>query len=149
MGLLRLPWAPGNTEHPCGETKPSSGLRASVSPSVHGGGEGTCFKAFGPEQGPPAHSFFGWTPFPGTPPAGRWLMAPCAGCLVPACPLAWLPRRPRGYLRGVAGSSAEAGQALVTEPSSQDRCGAWTGHNPLSWAPWGGPWGGPGWPLSL
>lgn len=98
MGLLRLPWAPGSTEHPCGETKPSSGLRASVSPSVHGGGEGTCFKAFVPEQGPPAHSFFGWTPFPGTPPAGRVAHGSLCRLPGPRMPAGLAPQKARGVI---------------------------------------------------
>lgn len=82
--------------------------------------------------------------------AGR-LRAPLEGLLVPGCLLAWLSgpaghsaMRPApwechwGCSREVAGSMTEAGgRALVTEPSSQDRCGGWSGHGPLSWAPWG------------
>lgn len=33
-------------------------------------------------------------------PQAGWLRAPCAGRLVPTCPLAWLPRRASGVIRG-------------------------------------------------
>lgn len=130
LGGERAPRAPGDTEHLL---------------------EGLCTSARAPHTRLPwldphfqAHALGGW------PARAAW-----AGLLVPACLLAWLPRPSwalghmtsppegsAGYSRGAAGSSAEAGQALVTEPSNQDRCGGQAGHSPLSWAPWGGQWGG-------
>lgn len=75
------------------------------------------------------------------------LRAPRAGTLLPLARLAGPAGRlavwpaPWGCQRGcsgeVAGSMAEAGQALAMEPHSQDRCGGWTGHG----LPGGGHWG--------
>lgn len=139
-----------------GLCRPLEGTRAAAAvwpllrSSLHGGGGGAPARArVGEQASTSAGAPNTWAASAAPTPRSGWHALrgwPARGSLGRPSGPSWAPSQcpvtqkgQWGYLRGAAGSMAEASQALVTDPSGRDRCGGWTGHGPLSWAPWGRP----------